>query len=108
MLEPLIEKMRALADVRIDPHADTEPLFLEALQHPLGIGENISIPFEVAPVVALHPKTIEVKHVQGKVARRHTLDVLGDGLLVVIRGERRRQPKAKGPQGRKRWAPRKR
>ena len=93
----LVEKLRSLGDVGIDPDADTQALGLEPGEHALRIGERRRVPFEVAPVLAAHPEAIEVENMQRQIALAHPVDEAIDGLLVVVGGERRRQPESERP-----------
>ena len=93
----LVEKGRLLADVRVDPNADFQPLVVHPLEHSFHIRELALIPFKAAPFAFLHPETIEVEYAQGNIALVHAVNETCDGLFVVIRSEGGAEPKTEGP-----------
>ena len=56
LLASFLEDIGSLGDVRIDPSADFDVVFLlELRQVFLGVGECLGIPGEGTPIVSLHP-----------------------------------------------------
>ncbi len=104
LLSQLLEHRRALADIRIDPHADLQPFRLEALDHPFRVRESQRIPFEIAPLEGLHPETVEMEDVQRQLALGHAVDKAVHRRFVIVGGERGGQPQTKRPCRRQRRA----
>jgi hypothetical protein len=68
VLLSLFEQMGSLPNVRIDPDTDLQSPFFETLDVSDGIWKQVVVKFEVAPLVGLHPKGVEVKGSQWNVA----------------------------------------
>jgi len=92
-----LEQGRGFGNVGVDPQADFDVPVSQAAQHPGRIGEVPPIPQEAAPCQFLHPKAVEVEDADGNAQRLHALDVVQDGLFVVVGGEGRGQPQAERP-----------
>ena len=95
-LYALVKHGGALRYVGVDPYADLKTLCFQSVQHSLGVGEHSLVPCEVAPVEFLHPEAVEVEYFQRNVAARHFVDEVGNGLFVVISGERGGEPQTEG------------
>ena len=81
---------------------------MKPLQHSFGIREHLLVPFKVAPLKALHPETVKVKHLQRNVPLLKSVDKAVDGRLVVVGRKGRGQPQSEGPFGRHGGTPRQR
>ena len=105
LLFQLFEDRRALADIRVNPHADLQALIFQSLNHAFRVREGQRIPLEIAPLEGFHPEAIEVEHVQRQITLRHTVDKAVNRRFVVVGGKRSGQPQAERPGWRQRRTP---
>jgi hypothetical protein len=61
LLVSLGEDTGLLSDVRVDPNTRFESSVVQPLKEALRVGEVLLVEFEVAPLVTLHPETVEVE-----------------------------------------------
>ena len=87
LLHTFVEQDRLLADVRIDPHTDLDPLFLDPPQHPLRVRKYPFIPDKIRPVKFPHPAAVKVEHTQRNPPLQHAVDKAHHRFLVIICGK---------------------
>ncbi|MNS23590.1 hypothetical protein D3C72_554120 [compost metagenome] len=83
----LLEHRRFLADIRVDPHADFQPLVLQAANHPFRVRESHRVPFKITPLEGFHPEAVEVENMQRQIALGHAVDKAVHRRFVVVGGE---------------------
>jgi hypothetical protein len=64
---------------------------------PAGSGKTPLVPAEVDPLELAHPERIEMEDAEGNVSLGHTLDEMRHRRLVVVGGERGREPQPERP-----------
>ena len=87
ILFALLKQWRCLSNVWVDPYTDPEIALLESLEVASGIREHIGVELKIAPLIGLHPETIEVENAQWDIPVPEAIEKAGDGLLVVVCGE---------------------
>ena len=95
--QALAEQPRFLPDIRVDPYADAQSLFLDPPEHPRRIREYLLVPFKAAPFKAFHPEAVEMERRQRDAAVQHPVDERHHRFFIVIGGKRCGQPQAERP-----------
>ncbi|MMZ59206.1 hypothetical protein D1872_212320 [compost metagenome] len=103
---PLIKEIRLLGDIGVDPDRDVQALAFQPVQHALWIGKHLLVPLKIAPVEFLHPKAVEMEHMQRNVAFEHPVNEAVDRLFIVAGRKRGGEPQPVGPSRRQRRFPR--
>jgi hypothetical protein len=84
VLLAFLEKWGCLSNVRVNPYTDLEITVFKPFKIASGVGEHLGIELEVAPLIRLHPETIEVENAQRDISVPEAVEETGNRLLVVV------------------------
>ena len=62
LLQTFFKEVGSLCNIRIDPYADLQALFMEPPKQSLHVRKHVRIPFKAAPFIFLHPEAVEMEY----------------------------------------------